>query len=157
MGPRTDIDRRGRRRRHELLALVLAVAVLTAACGDDDGDDDAATDDAGQTTEDRVASAELAVSESQTAFDEATAQFCADSEEYIVTIDRYGDIFNDDTATVGDVKAAGDDLVAPREQVQASADDALGPEFRSCRWFLGTRRRERAGHGVGGLLTAPIL
>jgi peptidoglycan hydrolase-like protein with peptidoglycan-binding domain len=65
------------------------------------------------------------VAEAQDAFDSASATFCDDSLDYIIAIDRYGQVFNQSAATVGDVKTAGADLVAPRETVESSSDDVL--------------------------------
>lgn len=72
-----------------------------------------------------MAAAELAVTESQAALDEAMTSFCQDSGAYIEAIDRYGKIFNDDAATVGDVTVAGSDLAEPRAEVESSIDGVL--------------------------------
>ena len=46
-------------------------------------------------------------------------QLCGDAEGYVDVLDRYGKLFTDDAATVGDVETAGADLVEPRETVAA--------------------------------------
>ncbi len=38
-----------------------------------------------------------------------------------IVLDRYGKLFTDSNATVGDVKTGGADLVAPKEAVTSSA------------------------------------
>jgi peptidoglycan hydrolase-like protein with peptidoglycan-binding domain len=102
------------------VALAAACVVLLAACGDDDVDADPVA-----AAERRVASAQDGVAEAQEAFESASATFCDDSRDYIIAIDRYGQVFNQSAATVGDVKTAGADLVAPRETVESSSDDVL--------------------------------
>ena len=67
-----------------------------------------------------LAAAESAVTDSQTALEAAGAQFCVDAESYIEVLDRYGKLFTDDAATVGDVQTLGADLVEPRETVTSS-------------------------------------
>jgi murein L,D-transpeptidase YcbB/YkuD len=69
----------------------------------------------------RVTSQQQAVTDAQSAYDRARESFCADAKSYITSIDRYGKLFDQSAATVGDVKAAGTDLERPRESVTASA------------------------------------
>ena len=64
-----------------------------AACGDDDAEDPVAV---GGSACGRGPSQ---VSEAQTAFDEAGAAFCEDSEDYIRAIDRYAKVFDQTAAT----------------------------------------------------------
>src|SRR5262245_53583942 len=98
--------------------IVLCTAVLVGACGGDgDGEVDAV-----EAAQARVNAAQKDVDESQQAFEDASEEFCADSKQYITAIDRYGKVFDDRALTVGDVKTAGDDLVAPRKAVKGSAD-----------------------------------
>jgi peptidoglycan hydrolase-like protein with peptidoglycan-binding domain len=70
----------------------------------------------------QVSNAEKAVSEAQAALQSASAKFCSDAKDYITALDRYGKVFTDAKATVGDVKTAGADLEHPRTTVTASAD-----------------------------------
>jgi peptidoglycan hydrolase-like protein with peptidoglycan-binding domain len=109
-----------------LARLVACGALLLGACGDD-GDEDSAVDeeDPIAAAEAQVARAEERLTEAQSAFDEASTAFCSDSADYIESVDRYGGVFNDDEATVGDVTEAGADLQRPREAVTSSADDVL--------------------------------
>ena len=44
----------------------------------------------------------------------------------VETLDRYGKLFTDDAATVGDVQTLGADLVEPREAVVTAVDDVRG-------------------------------
>jgi peptidoglycan hydrolase-like protein with peptidoglycan-binding domain len=98
--------------------IVLCAAALVGACGGDgDGDVDAV-----EAAQARVNAAQKDVDEAQQAFDDASAEFCADSKQYITAIDRYGKVFDERALTVGDVKTAGSDLVAPRKAVKGSGD-----------------------------------
>ena len=71
----------------------------------------------------RVAEAESGVTDSQMALEAAGAQFCADAESYVDVLDRYGKLFTDDAATVGDIQTLGADLVEPRETVASSVNE----------------------------------
>jgi uncharacterized surface protein with fasciclin (FAS1) repeats len=53
--------------------------------------------------------------------EEAQAQFCSDTEEYVTALDTYGGLFEDVELTVGDVQTAGEDLEPAREAVLDSA------------------------------------
>ena len=44
-------------------------------------------------------------------------EFCVNAEGYVEALDRYGKLFTDEAATVGDVTTGGADLVEPRETV----------------------------------------
>jgi len=105
--------------------VVLSLALCTAGCS-------AAKDDAqtGVTSaadpvadaEARVAAAEDGVTTAQDAFASAQEGFCGSATGYVETLDRYGRVFTDRKATVGDVQTLGDDLVEPRDEVVAAAD-----------------------------------
>ena len=71
----------------------------------------------------RVEEAESGVSDAADSLAVAGEQFCSDAEGYVETLDRYGKLFTDDAATVGDVQTAGADLVEPRETVAAAVED----------------------------------
>jgi peptidoglycan hydrolase-like protein with peptidoglycan-binding domain len=71
----------------------------------------------------RVTSKQEAVAAAQKAYDSSAATFCGDTQSYIAALDRYGKLFDDSAATVGDVKKAGTDLTAPRGDVATSAQD----------------------------------
>ncbi len=103
-------------------AALIGVAVLAAACSS--GSKTAAT----TTTTDPVAAAQARVTTAQTnvatakaTLTEASQQFCSGAKDYVVALDRYGKLFADSKATVGDVKTGGADLAAPRESVSSAA------------------------------------
>ncbi len=98
--------------------LVPAVLVL-AACGASDGDTSA------KRAEAKVTAKERALSDAQSASTEATTAFCGASKTYIVGLDRYGDVLNASSPTVGDVKEAGADLTEPREETTEAAEAAV--------------------------------
>ncbi len=82
-----------------------------------------APDDPLAAAEARVADAESGVSDAGDSLTEAGEQFCSDAEGYVEALDRYGKLFTDDAATVGDVQTAGADLVEPRDTVAAAVED----------------------------------
>jgi peptidoglycan hydrolase-like protein with peptidoglycan-binding domain len=51
---------------------------------------------------------------------DAGSKFCTEAKDYIQTIDRYGKVFNDPAATVGDVKTLGTDLITPRASTKTA-------------------------------------
>jgi murein L,D-transpeptidase YcbB/YkuD len=99
--------------------IALCTLGLLSACG---SSDKPASVTAAQA---RVTSKEQAVTDAQNAFDRARESFCADAKTYITSIDRYGKVFDQSAATVGDVKSAGADLERPREDVAASAREVF--------------------------------
>src|SRR5436190_3251347 len=115
-------------------ALIVGVALVAAACNSDNTSSTttvaapptiAATT---TTTEDPVAVAEArakAAQDNLTKANDALAsagkQFCVQAQTYISALDRYGKVFTDTKATVGDVKTAGAALTSPRESVSAAA------------------------------------
>ena len=117
-------------RRRQLAAAMVAVALLAGACS---SDDDGATDEASQestASDDPIAAAEARVDAAESGVADATEslsasgeQLCSDAEGYLESLDRYGKLFTDDAATVGDVQTAGTDLVEPRENVTVAVDD----------------------------------
>jgi peptidoglycan hydrolase-like protein with peptidoglycan-binding domain len=130
------------------LVLAATFVLFAAACNGDDDDDVATTEgttaptEAATTTEAapeatpptteaddpvaaadaQVAAAEEGVTAAQDALAAANEQFCVDAEGYVEALDRYGMLFTDAEATVGDVQTGGADLVEPRETVQAATD-----------------------------------
>jgi predicted lipoprotein with Yx(FWY)xxD motif/murein L,D-transpeptidase YcbB/YkuD len=115
------------------VAVLVAVALMASGCSDDDDGDEVATQETtGETAEPedpvaaaeaRVAAAESGVADAQEALDAAVEQSCVDVENYVEVLDRYGRLFSDDAATVGDVQTLGADLVEPRETVAASVSE----------------------------------
>jgi peptidoglycan hydrolase-like protein with peptidoglycan-binding domain len=73
----------------------------------------------------QVEAAESGVTVARDALTAAGEQFCNEATGYVEALDRYGMLFTDQAATVGDVTTAGADLVEPRESV-ASAADGVG-------------------------------
>ncbi len=115
--------------KRQFVAALVAVALVASACSDDDDADDVATEETAApedpvaAAEARVEAAESGVTDSQEALEAAHGQFCVDAESYIEVLDRYGKLFTDDVATVGDVETAGADLVEPRETVVTSVNE----------------------------------
>jgi len=120
--------------RRGLVVVVVAAATTAVTACSSSGSSSSTTQSATTetaTTEDPVAAAEARVSTAEadlaTAKDGLTSagqQLCSDATSYVSALDRYGKVFTDSTATVGDVKAGGSDLAEPRESV-ASAVDAV--------------------------------
>ncbi|GAA5203353.1 peptidoglycan-binding protein [Microbacterium jejuense] len=75
--------------------------------------------------ESRVAAKEKALTQAeQDAADTANA-FCEASKDYILALDRYGDVLHETQPTVGDVREAGADLAAPRDDAFDGAQAAI--------------------------------
>lgn len=72
-----------------------------------------------------VTAKEKALADAEAEATATAAAFCEASSTYITALDRYGDVLNETAPTVGDVKDAGSDLVAPREDTKAAADAAV--------------------------------
>ncbi len=96
-------------------AAVAAVALAGCAGGTSDLDRAKA----------QVSAKEKALAQAQDDFTAASAQFCQAGKTYIDALDRYGDVLHDTAPTVGDVKNAGADLVAPRKDAFDGADAAV--------------------------------
>ncbi len=124
------IHRGTRRTRRTCAAALGAVILLASACSDDGGDNDTATTTAPQdpvaAAEARVEAAEAGVTGSREALAAAGDQFCADAGSYLDVLDRYGKLFTDDAATVGDIETLGADLAEPRETVATAATEVEG-------------------------------
>jgi len=122
--------------RHKVMGTTVAIvgmALLAAACGSDDSGSASTTTTAAATTttQDPVTAAQAQVTTAQAnltkandAFTAAGKQFCTDAKSYVTVLDRYGKLFTDSKATVGDVKTMGADLIAPKDTVTASASAA---------------------------------
>ena len=105
-------------RANGLAAVLLCLAVTAAACNRSG----AGAVDAAQA---RVTKAEKAVSDAQAALDQAGSTFCNEAKDYVLAIDRYGKLFNDAAATVGDVRTLGTDLAQPRASTTSAAQAVL--------------------------------
>lgn len=126
-----------RRRASGLVAVVTTVALFAAACSDDDDDDVATTETVGGTeateaqedpvaaAQQRVTDAEDGVTQAQDTLTTAHDEFCSATVGYVETLDRYGRVFTDSAATVGDVTTLGADLAEPRDDVVSAADGVV--------------------------------
>ena len=99
------------------VAVFCAALLLASACSGSSDSVDAA--------QRRVTQAEEALAEANAALEQAGAAFCAETKDYIVAIDRYGKVFDEQATTVGDLKTLGADLVEPRETTVAAAQAVL--------------------------------
>lgn len=110
----SDTTRAARRR---AATATLCTALIVVGCGE--------AEDPVQVAQERVDRARAGSAEAQEAFDDASMTFCEDSQAYITAVDRYGKAFDDSTATVGDIRSAGDDLARPRDVVVSSAEETV--------------------------------
>ena len=114
-------------RRVRLVAAVLGVTLLAVACDSKNADvgsvttspSTTASQDPVAAAQARVAEAEKGVTDAESALASAHGAFCGAAKDYVETLDRYGRVFIDRAATVGDVQTLGADLVAPRDEVVA--------------------------------------
>jgi len=121
------VQRVARHRSIWVVAMIMSVSLLAVACGNNNGPAGetspatSASQDPVAAAQARVSDAETGVSGAQTALTSAHQNFCGAAKGYVETLDRYGRVFTDRSATVGDVQTLGADLVAPREEVVTSA------------------------------------
>ena len=73
----------------------------------------------------RVADAQASVADATAALEQAHTAFCGEAKDYIGAVDRYGKVFDENAATVGDVKTLGSDLARPRESTMTAAQAVL--------------------------------
>ncbi|MEN8601318.1 peptidoglycan-binding protein [Microbacterium rhizosphaerae] len=100
-----------------VVVCVTAAAIALAGCTDSVSDVDRAKA--------QVSAKEKALADAQTAFSDASDKFCSSSKDYVVALDRYGDVLTSTAPTVGDVRVAGKDLAQPKEEAYAGADAAV--------------------------------
>jgi murein L,D-transpeptidase YcbB/YkuD len=106
------------RRIVRLTVLLATVAVFGVACsGTSVGGVEAA--------QERVTAAEQSVDDAEAALGQAQSGFCDEAKDYITAIDRYGKLFGESEATVGDVRTLGADLGEPRESTASAAQAVL--------------------------------
>ena len=103
--------------RGSVVALSTVVLLLGSACSGSSNDVEAA--------QRRVTAAEDSVADANSALEQAGEAFCVEAKDYIIAIDRYGKIFNEQAATVGDLTTLGADLGQPRESTIAAAQAVL--------------------------------
>ncbi len=73
----------------------------------------------------RVEAAQADLRDAEEAAEAEATAFCDQTKDYIVALDRYGDVLSSTKPTVGDVREAGADLVEPGEDTVSSAEDAV--------------------------------
>ncbi|WP_243077197.1 peptidoglycan-binding protein [Microbacterium sp. SS28] len=96
-----------------------AAAVVLSGCANIEGPD--AVDRA----QARVSAKEKAVAEAQAELAAASSEFCDAAKTYISALDVYGDVLTATAPTVGDVRNAGADLAAPRDDAFDGAEAAV--------------------------------
>ena len=101
---------------------VCAAALIVAGCSSDGGDTQVRLANA------RVAAKQKAVTKAESEAAAATAAFCGASKDYIVGLDRYGDVLNATAPTVGDVKDAGSELAEPAQEAADAAEAAVSAQ-----------------------------
>ncbi len=165
---------RGAWRTRSVRAALVSVVLVAVGCGDDDDTGPSETSAGGAATTEapaetttqattaqdvvdaaqaRVDAAQSGVDAAQDGLTTATEQFCSDAESYVEVLDRYGKLFTDDAATVGDVQTLGADLVEPRETVSTAADEVGAAKADAGRRRTGAHRRAgrvggRSRHGI---------
>jgi peptidoglycan hydrolase-like protein with peptidoglycan-binding domain len=100
-----------------LTAVMVCAVVVLAACSSDSK----AKSDPVAAAQADVDAAKTALTDAQNGVNSANTKFCTETQDYIQAIDRYGKLFEQNAATVGDVKTVGADLVAPRDSVETAA------------------------------------
>jgi peptidoglycan hydrolase-like protein with peptidoglycan-binding domain len=115
------------------VAIVVGAALVFSACGSSGRANNVST------AQKRVDAKTTAVADAQTALDQANEAFCQDTRSYITAIDRYGKLFDQSAATVGDLKTAGADLEQPRAAVTSSVQ-----AVQSARTALSTTKQDLA-------------
>jgi peptidoglycan hydrolase-like protein with peptidoglycan-binding domain len=71
----------------------------------------------------RVDTAQAGVTAAEGALTQAGQTLCGAAGGYVEALDRYGKVFSDNAATVGDVRTLGADLTQPRDAVTAAGAD----------------------------------
>ena len=112
-----------RRKARRGTAALAGLALLAGACssGSKTANTTTTTLDPVAAAEARVTTAQSDLTKAQETVTSASKQFCGDAKDYVVALDRYGKLFTDSKATVGDVKAGGSDLASPKDAVSTSA------------------------------------
>jgi peptidoglycan hydrolase-like protein with peptidoglycan-binding domain len=110
-------------RRCQRASVLVGVVALAVACSSSPTTQDSTTtQDLVGAADARVVTAQANLTTASESLTTASEQFCGEASSYVAAIDRYGKLFTDSTATVGDVRAGGTDLAEPRESVTAAAD-----------------------------------
>jgi hypothetical protein len=77
-------------------------------------------------------------------------QFCSDAKGYVDALDRYGKVFTDNAATVGDIQTRGEDSGRPRIFVTTAIGDVDGETALAA----AERNRRRSTALVDAIATA---
>jgi len=107
---------------------VACACLVLVACGgdaDSNGNSDSDGDNEVQRAQARVEAAQDDLAGERDAAEVATSEFCDQTRDYIVALDRYGDVLASTKPTVGDAREAGADLVEPGEDLAAGAESAV--------------------------------
>ncbi|MDW4574397.1 peptidoglycan-binding protein [Microbacterium sp. M3] len=107
------------RSRHTLTtaAAGLMIALVLTGCAAEVSDVDRA--------QARVTAAEKDVAQAESDLAAASSAFCSSGSDYVLALDRYGDVLTATAPTVGDVRTGGADLAAPAEDVRSDAEAAV--------------------------------
>ena len=100
---------------------IVMVGGVVVACSCSSSSTPSSTQNPVAAAEARVATAQSGLTKAQDSLTSAHQTFCGEAKDYVSSLDRYGKLFTDSTATVGDVKTAGTDLTAPRQSVSTAA------------------------------------
>ena len=100
---------------------IVMVGGVVVACSCSSSSTPSSTQNPVAAAEARVATAQSGLMKAQDSLTSAHQTFCGEAKDYVSSLDRYGKLFTDSTATVGDVKTAGTDLTAPRQSVSTAA------------------------------------
>ncbi len=107
-------------RTKRVVAALLVAAMLSSCSSSSSGNGTV------KAAEAKVSTKQKAASDAQAAFDDTSKAFCQGSKDYILALDRYGNLLTQSATTVGDVRSGGKDLSQPRatatEAATAAAD-----------------------------------
>jgi peptidoglycan hydrolase-like protein with peptidoglycan-binding domain len=109
------------RRLRPVATVAVAGAMFVTACGSGSSSKSSGGGSV-SSAQARVTSAQNAVTNAQSALDKSKTTFCTDAKTYINALDRYGKVFTNSKATVGDLRSNGADLENPKSTVTTSAN-----------------------------------
>ncbi|CAM5778796.1 peptidoglycan-binding domain-containing protein [Cellulomonas persica] len=114
LGPTGHVSRRRRHLRGVVVGLGIVCLASTAVSCSSTASSPVAVAEAD------VRAKERALTDAETAADEAMTDFCDATAEYVTSLDRYGDVLHTSAPTVGDVRDAGADLLAPAQDARSA-------------------------------------
>jgi murein L,D-transpeptidase YcbB/YkuD len=140
----------GKTRQRVVAAGVVTAMLCLAGCSGG-GDADSKVAQA------RVTAKQKAVSDAEAEATAARTAFCAATKDYILGIDRYGDVLNASAPTVGDVKDAGSELAEPREDTFDAGQAAVTAqrELETARQELAEAEAALSAGSASGDATTP--